>query len=293
MGGIQSSSNEVDSWIDAQVSIIAETLQKQSSSQIASNDINIRCRDINIYSITQEVFISLDAKSIQKAIHKSASDQDVKDSIKQLTEQVEQNMSFNFTDQESHQIMKIATHLSQMIHDSIQQISTPGAAASNSLNIVCGTANIAYVKQSDTVQMMIETVQETKQVIDAKQKLVQVLDQTTQQTVKNALGALAMILVAIAVVIMAPMIGTGMMLKHSPAMQLMTVLIAWALIMWYLYAECVSHFFPIFTIPFIEMGIFPHWCKTNMTKYISMSLTTLAFGTMALFLVKSLKQGVH
>lgn len=282
MGSNQSSENIVNNAIKSLVSTTATAVLNQGTFAGGSNAITFDgCDNMHDIVINQDNAVKIDARVAMEAVQSSMAENDVTNMVKQATEQIAQNVSFNLSNQDQTQI----TNQMMDIATSIQQSTTTNCSTSTfmSNSVTCtnstGIHNI-MIDQSSVSNILLSCAMSSNQSNSAKTKLINTIDQMAKQKQEDAILSLALLVLAGAVALMAPMIGAGYMggkLMKSAALQSMLWLVFMGCSLGYWDRSCVGEKnAQLFKIPLINLRIFPNWCTSESIKWGSFSFLVIA-----------------
>ena len=246
------------------------------------------CENLNVQYVDQTCVQNLDITSMQHSLQDANVKSDLTNQITQKAEEAVQNMSFNFTSQQSKEISNNIIEISKTIYENATSESFINYLADNNIKCKSGNLTAAHVSQQNIASLVMKNTLDSNQTLIANSKASQLIDQQIKLEQKNALWALAVLVAALSCLIMSPLIGSGYVMAKSGQNGVLLMIIACIFLLSsniYLDAECVKHSMPVARFPpllpeSLSIPIFPKWCDTNTLMYSSFSITWLVFAGM-------------
>lgn len=292
MGAGQSSENIVENICK---SLVQSTSESAMASNASSSSMNIvrfdNCKDIHGVTINQKGSINITNESLMQAMQDASVDSSITNSVKQAVDQALQNVSFNFTVQEAKQITKNTMELAVQMQNSISMncdVSTVQANVVECTNS-SGLSGI-QVTQETLADILINCSLQSKQTSSAKTSLTNTIDQMLSQKQEDAILSLALLVLACAALVAAPIASAGYAgskMLNNKAGQFFLAGIFLMTTNIYLYKECMDHIYPVAHIPVLGWGIFPKWCDSNTKTAISFGTTWFIFAVLFYALYRS------
>lgn len=259
--GTTSSKAVVEDIVNSYVNSLNKTALNATGSSTCANNITQVARGdcvIDNTGIVQNCKSFQDIESLQTAVQNSASDQDINSKVKNAAATVDQNISFKVNATSSNARTKSIKKLFTTINNVITSSTVANQIASNSIDQSCydnAKFNNVSINQSALQEQYIKAIQNSQQVIDAKNGVISAIDNSAKTTVQNAIGQiLMMIIIIIALIAGFPMIMTAGVAR-SVSRYAMVLLVMWV----YIWLACSK--FATKWLSFL-----PNWCKDEKNK---------------------------
>jgi len=268
--GTTSSKAVVDNIVNSYITTLNETTMEAASSQTCANIISQVARGncvINNTGIVQTCSTFTNLVSLQTAVQDSIAKQDMKTTVDNAAATIDQNFSLKVNATKSTAFTSSLTNLFTNINNSITSMSATNQISVNDIDQECydhSAINNISINQSALQKSYIKAAQDTKQVIDAKNALDQVIKNHAKTTVQNAIGQiLMMIALIIGLVVGAPMLMTAGAAR-SVSRYAMVLLIMWVYI-WFACSDLATKW----------LSFIPNWCKDDKKKKTGYIIATI------------------
>jgi len=275
MGGTQSR-NIVDNTVNSFLNVCNDTISNLHASENCTQGINIQnCDNINLSDISMDCMEISEGTSVLTSQNYNDIEQKINESIEQIAKTINQNFSLNPTSTNANNTTQLVTNLGQSIFNTFKQDCKNQMVTNQTLAVSgCKDLNVQRISFSALQKSIQSCVGNSSNVTKAKQDLEQHLKQFAKSEVQNAIF---WIILAIAGVFLA--YGFSKMAKGGGGggdggEGKIIMMVLCILLEVYLYFECSGK------IKFL------HWCKTDKTKYISMSAVAFVFVILFILLLK-------
>ena len=158
MGASQSAKQEINNIVTSVVNKSFSVQNTAAASFQCSNVIKTGpgCEKMFVKNVTQTCDGKIDLQSFCSAVQKEVSDTDIQNNVKLELEQKLQNMSFNFTAQDTNQIINNITTICVNIKQSIVDQSIITFASSNGIICDSGSLKVLDTKQTSVGELALK-----------------------------------------------------------------------------------------------------------------------------------------
>lgn len=212
MGNVQTS-NEADQIVEALMSVVNTTSQECRSGLIQEQIINLNPSGagsvVDIDSIIGTQAAAVDTQCFQSSVNSSSLENDMEQVINQQMDVI--NQTFSLTSTASSNINRAIVNLkNEVLNDTRQTCSNLARQSSvfSAAPTAGGVVRLGTLDWNQTFEGITTCVQDSTNVVRAKNTLQQLLDQENKVEVKSNLTTIFLIIgIAIAVIIIAIVIG--------------------------------------------------------------------------------------
>lgn len=297
MGANQSAQNVISNMVSESTNTWSSASETAAIVTGCVNKIisGATCGSLVVQDTTQTCEIASDINTYVKNVQSTTVTSKVCNDIQQAIKQKVQSMSFNFTSEEANQVMNSVTNICTNIYQSVTNGDFASSTLVNDITCQAGDMKVLNVNQIAIGDLVIQAYMDNNQTAVASSEATTILSQKISQTQENSLWALALVILALAALVMSPLIGTGYFMAKSSKNKIMMLTLAILFLLTsniYLHSECIKHSFPVARFPpllpkSMSIPLFPAWCHTKKQTVTSFVITWLIFGIMIYVVMKA------